>query len=98
MIVVLLIVAVTVAAAQEDHSRHEHPVAGLGTVNFPTSCNASRRSGYPVERHCCIRSAMRRRAWRSMRPPRPTLPVGWLIGEWHGLGITRYGRRRQRRS
>jgi len=41
MIVVLLILAVAVAAAQEDHSRHEHPVAGLGTVNFPTSCNES---------------------------------------------------------
>ena len=41
MIVALLILAVAVAAAQEDHSRHEHPVAGLGTVNFPTSCNES---------------------------------------------------------
>jgi len=41
MIVVLLIVGLALAVAQEDHSRHEHPVAGLGTVNFPTSCNAS---------------------------------------------------------
>ena len=41
MLVVLLIVGVALAVAQEDHSRHEHPVAGLGTVNFPTSCNAS---------------------------------------------------------
>ena len=28
------------ATAQEDHSQHQHPVAGLGTVNFSTSCNA----------------------------------------------------------
>jgi hypothetical protein len=41
MIVVLLLVGLALAVAQEDHSRHEHPVAGLGTVNFPTSCNAS---------------------------------------------------------
>jgi len=27
------------APAQEDHSQHQHGVAGLGTVNFPTSCN-----------------------------------------------------------
>jgi tetratricopeptide (TPR) repeat protein len=41
MLVVLLILGVALAVTQEDHSRHEHPVAGLGTVNFPTSCNAS---------------------------------------------------------
>ena len=41
MIVVLLIAGLALAVAQEDQSRHEHPVAGLGTVNFPTSCNAS---------------------------------------------------------
>ena len=41
MLVILLIVGVGLAVTQEDHSRHEHPVAGLGTVNFPTSCNAS---------------------------------------------------------
>lgn len=29
-----------VAAAQEDHSQHQHAVAGLGSVNFSTSCNA----------------------------------------------------------
>jgi hypothetical protein len=28
------------ALAQEDHSKHQHAVAGLGTVNFPTSCSA----------------------------------------------------------
>ncbi|MEO8597023.1 MAG: hypothetical protein ABI759_27140 [Candidatus Solibacter sp.] len=27
------------AAAQEDHSQHQHPVAGLGNVDFPTTCN-----------------------------------------------------------
>ena len=26
---------------QEDHSQHPHVVAGLGTVDFPTSCNTS---------------------------------------------------------
>jgi hypothetical protein len=28
-------------AAQEDHSRHSHGVAGLGTVDFRTSCSAA---------------------------------------------------------
>jgi hypothetical protein len=41
MLVVLLILAGALAVAQEDHSQHEHSVAGLGTVNFPTSCNDS---------------------------------------------------------
>jgi hypothetical protein len=41
MFPVLLILVVMLAVAQEDHSRHQHGVAGLGTVNFPTSCNAS---------------------------------------------------------
>jgi hypothetical protein len=29
------------ALSQEDHSRHQHAVAGLGTVDFATSCNAA---------------------------------------------------------
>jgi len=37
----LLILCVVVATAQEDHSQHQHAVAGLGTVDFPTSCNAT---------------------------------------------------------
>ena len=40
-LVVLLILGGALAAAQEDHAKHQHAVAGLGTVNFPTSCNAS---------------------------------------------------------
>jgi tetratricopeptide (TPR) repeat protein len=36
---VLLILCATFVAAQEDHSQHQHAVAGLGTVDFPTSCN-----------------------------------------------------------
>src|SRR5258706_7500473 len=36
-----LILYAALAAAQEDHSQHQHPVAGLGTVDFPTSCNAA---------------------------------------------------------
>jgi hypothetical protein len=41
MRLVLLILWVVLAAAQEDHSQHQHGVAGPGTVNFPTSCNAA---------------------------------------------------------
>jgi tetratricopeptide (TPR) repeat protein len=37
----LLILYTVLATAQEDHSQHPHGVAGLGTVNFPTSCNAT---------------------------------------------------------
>jgi hypothetical protein len=37
---VLLTCCAVLATAQEDHSRHQHVVAGLGTVDFPTSCNA----------------------------------------------------------
>ncbi len=40
MLLVLLILG-TLAVAQEDHSTHRHAVAGLGTVDFPTSCNDS---------------------------------------------------------
>ena len=36
----LLILCALLAPAQEDHSQHQHRVAGLGTVDFPTSCNA----------------------------------------------------------
>jgi hypothetical protein len=38
---VLLILCAVLAPAQEDHSQHQHAVAGLGTVDFPTSCNAT---------------------------------------------------------
>jgi len=38
---VLLILCAVLATAQEDHSQHQHAVAGLGTVDFPTSCNAA---------------------------------------------------------
>jgi hypothetical protein len=38
---VLLILSAALATAQEDHSQHQHAVAGLGTVDFPTSCNAT---------------------------------------------------------
>jgi hypothetical protein len=37
---VLLICCAVLATAQEDHSRHQHVIAGLGTVDFRTSCNA----------------------------------------------------------
>src|SRR5712675_2840989 len=39
--VLLLILCSAVATAQEDHSQHQHAVAGLGTVDFRTSCNAA---------------------------------------------------------
>jgi len=41
MLFLLLILGGALAPAQEDHSQHQHAVAGLGTVDFPTSCNAS---------------------------------------------------------
>jgi hypothetical protein len=41
MRLVLLILGAALAAGQEDHSQHQHAVAGLGTVNFRTSCNTS---------------------------------------------------------
>ena len=37
----LLILCAVLATAQEDHSQHQHAVAGLGTVDFPTSCSAT---------------------------------------------------------
>ncbi|MBI3278784.1 MAG: hypothetical protein HYZ57_02965 [Acidobacteria bacterium] len=40
-LVLSMILGAGLAAAQQDHARHQHAVAGLGTVNFPTSCNAS---------------------------------------------------------
>src|ERR1043166_3714865 len=41
MRILLLILAAALALAQEDHSQHQHGVAGLGTVDFPTSCAAA---------------------------------------------------------
>ena len=41
MRLLLLILCAVLATAQEDHSQHQHAVAGLGTVDFPTSCNAA---------------------------------------------------------
>lgn len=40
MRIVLPILCAVFAMAQEDHSQHQHAVAGLGTVDFPVSCNA----------------------------------------------------------
>jgi hypothetical protein len=37
----LLLAMACAVAAQEDHSQHAHGGAALGTVDFPTSCNAS---------------------------------------------------------
>ena len=37
----LLILYAVVALAQEDHSLHQHAVAGLGAVDLPTSCSAT---------------------------------------------------------
>src|SRR3954471_10976247 len=41
MRIALLILGGALALAQEDHSQHQHAVAGFGTVDFPTSCNAA---------------------------------------------------------
>src|SRR5579883_1970649 len=35
-----MVVVAMIAAAQEDHAHHAHDVAGLGTVDLRTSCNA----------------------------------------------------------
>src|SRR2546423_8323194 len=35
------ILCAVLATAQEDHSLHQHAVAGLGTGDFPASCNAT---------------------------------------------------------
>ena len=37
----LLILYALLATAQEDHSQHQHAIAGLGTVDFPVSCNTA---------------------------------------------------------
>jgi hypothetical protein len=36
-----LLILGTLVMAQEDYSQHQHAVAGLGAVDFPTSCNDS---------------------------------------------------------
>ncbi len=36
-----MILCAALATAQEDHSQHQHAVAGLGTVDFRTSCNTA---------------------------------------------------------
>ena len=41
MRIVLWILCAVLATAQEDHSLHQHAVAGFGTVDFPASCNAT---------------------------------------------------------
>src|SRR5204863_6829433 len=40
-LVLVILAGALVAAGQEDHSAHQNVVAGLGTVNFSTSCNAA---------------------------------------------------------
>src|SRR6185369_5632329 len=39
-----LLAAAAFAAGQDDHSKHAHAVAGLGTVDLQTSCNAKAQS------------------------------------------------------
>ena len=40
-LLILTLMGRFIASPQEDHSQHPHSVAGLGTVDFPGSCNAS---------------------------------------------------------
>ena len=40
MRLIVLILGGTLALAQENHPRHQHSLAGLGAVSFPTSCSA----------------------------------------------------------
>ena len=65
---------------------------------FQPPATPRRRSGFPEERLCCIRSDMRRLAWLSAKPPRRTRPARWRTGAKPAPGITRYGRRRLRKS
>src|SRR5438270_381302 len=41
MRLVPLILLAVLCNAQEDHSQHAHAVAGLGIVDFPSSCSAT---------------------------------------------------------
>jgi hypothetical protein len=41
VIFAVMVLAGFIGSAQENHSSGKHPVAGLGKVSFPTSCNAS---------------------------------------------------------
>ena len=41
-----VLVGMVAVRAQEDHSKHQHAVAGLGTVNFPISCNAEAQTRF----------------------------------------------------
>src|SRR6266478_5092891 len=43
----LLILCAALVVAQDDPSQHQHAVAGLGTVDFPTSCNAAAQKLIP---------------------------------------------------
>src|SRR5258705_13897167 len=45
ILVTLIAVGRIMASAQDDHSQHAHPAGELGTVDFPTSCNASAQKG-----------------------------------------------------
>src|SRR5260370_35583533 len=47
MLLILVILYAVLATAQEDHSQHRHAVTGLGTVDFPTSCNATAQKSIP---------------------------------------------------
>jgi hypothetical protein len=42
----IVLFCATLVSAQEDHSKHQHGVAGLGRVNFPNSCNAAAQAPF----------------------------------------------------
>jgi tetratricopeptide (TPR) repeat protein len=42
----IVLLGAAVVAAQEDHSQHQHGVAGLGSVNFENSCNAAAQTPF----------------------------------------------------
>ena len=42
----IVLFCAALAAAQEDHSKHQHGVAGLGTVNFANTCNAAAQAPF----------------------------------------------------
>ena len=43
---IVLLAGALSSAAQEDHSAHHSAVSGLGSVDFPTSCNASAQPAF----------------------------------------------------
>ena len=68
-----------VAAAQEDHSQHQHGVAGLGTVDFPSSCNVAAQQA--ISRAVALLHSFgyeeARNTFHSAATADPECPIAW---------------------